>query len=405
MKSLQNLLLFSALMLSLLMFSCKEDLPPDPDPNPNTTLDGLFVYGTNTVATEAGSPASKVELAVLDPGKGAMVDDVPGIYGKFLHIGANGSLQLTFAEDQVATQYGTSGGGSLDSATSVGGSVNDLVIHGSLVENADPIQVTNEGLYYLYVDMNRKKFILMEVKANIIGDATDLQWDAGTPLALKSSDTLQTVFEATGINLVGASGYRYRFNDGWHVFDDDQIVTLSSLGVPDYAAAWSTGINEIGYYLDNAPQKESGIFTITLTYDAKTATWSETKTKTGDPLRDYSNVKFGLFGNAYYVMDSVEGAWDAIHHSKLPTQDNTNAYTWTWTQELIQNRSFVLREDATDGVWITYSETQRTGSAFTDDSIIQEAGQDNFFVVTGGTYTITFTINANDGSRELRIEP
>jgi hypothetical protein len=270
------------------------------------------------------------------------------------------------------------------------------------VDKGPAIKVTNAGLYYLYVDINTETFVLMEVKANIIGDATESQWSAGTVLSLKSSDSLKTVFERTELPLKGASGYRYRFNDGWHVHEDAQIVTLSSMGVPSYAEAWDSGINNIGFYLDNAPHKESGIWTVTLTYDAKTATWTEVKTKTGNLLIDYSDSRFGWFGNAYYVSGTIEGAWDAIHHIQLPVQD-TNLYNWVWDLELIQGRSFVLREEGGSGAWITYGGAAKIGEAFDDGSIIKENGQDNYFVAVGGNYRITFTINAEDEGRILTI--
>jgi hypothetical protein len=403
-EKFRTLLLFVFMLFAAsIIVSCGEDDDPKPiDLYPN--LNGLYVHGSNTVATEPGNAASKVNLAILDPNQGAQVENMNGVYGKFIHIGANSTIEFTYVENEEGMRYGSPGGGSLDSAFVAGGVINDRVIHGDLVEGGDPIQVTNEGLYYVYVNYNDKKFILMEVKANMIGDATELDWSAGTPLPLKSSDINGTVFEGTGIPLVGASGYRYRFNDGWHVYADNSIVTMSSLGVPSYGEAWDTGINDIGFYLDNIPHKETGIFTITLTYDAATGEWNEAKVKTGDLLVDYSDAEYGWFGNAYYVTGTVEGAWDAIHHIKTPEKDG-NLYHWTWTLELIQDRSFVLRENADPGAWITWGGAAKLGSAFDNSLIIKEDGQDNYYVAVGGTYDITFTINAEDEGRILTIEP
>jgi hypothetical protein len=398
----RSLWLLSFAILSVLFVACDKD---DDDPIvlvPN--LNGLYVFGTNTVATAPGNAASKVNLAILDPGKGAQVPSLPGVFGKFIHIGANSTIQLAYKQDDVEKVYGADGGGSIDSAIVTGGSINDVVIHGTLKDGGAPIKVAKAGLYYLYADVNNETFVLMEVKANIIGDATQLQWSAGTVLPLKSSDTTSTVFEATGIPLVGASGYRYRFNDGWHVHEDATTVTLSSMGVLSYGAAWDSGINDIGFFLDNAPHKETGIFTITLTYNAATGVWSEVKTKTGDLLVDYSASEFGWFGNAYYVSGTVEGAWDAIHHIKTPVKDG-NLYNWVWDLELIQGRSFVLRENGGSGAWITYGGAAKLGASFDDGSIIKENGQDNYYVAVGGNYRITFTINAEDEGRILTIAP
>lgn len=389
-------------IVSSLFIACGDDDEDPIDLVPN--LNGLYVYGTNTVSKTPGNAASKVNLAILDPGKGAQVNSLPGVFAKFIHIGANSTISLAYKQDDIERIYGAANGGSLDSAIVTGGSINDLVINGTLVDDGPPIEVTNAGLYYLYVDINTETFVLMEVKANMIGDATQLQWSAGTVLPLKSSDSLTTVFERTELPLVGASGYRYRFNDGWHVHEDAVIVTLSSMGVPNYGEAWDSGINDIGFHLDNAPHKETGIFTVTLTYDARTGEWSEVKTKTGDLLVDYSGSQFGWFGNAYYVSGTTEGAWDAIHHIQLPVKDG-NLYHWTWDLELIQDRSFVLREEGGSNAWITYGGAAKLGASFDDGSIVKENGQDNYFVAVGGNYRITFTINAEDEGRILTITP
>lgn len=398
----QQLFLITLFAATLFTFSCKKDGDDPVVLLPN--LNGLYVTGTNTVASDLGNAASKVNLAILDPGKGAMVNNLPDVYGRFIHIGANSTIQLTYVKDGVGTTYGAPDGGSLDSAFVAGGSINDVVIHGTMLKDGPAIKVTKAGLYYLFADYNKLTFSLSEVRANMIGDATPGQWATGTLLPLKSSDALKTVFEATNVPLFGAAGYRYRFNDGWHFYEDNTVITLSSMGVLSYGTAWDTGINDVGFFLDNIPNKETGLFTVTLTYDSKTGEWDEVKTKTGELLVDYSDNEYGWFGNAYYVSGTTEGAWDAIHHIKKPVKDN-NLYNWTWELELLEGRSFVLRENATPGAWITYGGAAKLGSAFDDGSIVKENGQDNYFVAKGGNYKITFTINAEDDGRILTIEP
>lgn len=409
---LQQLVMLSLIAWASVFFSCKtEPIEPTPTPDPVEPSEpqlpiipnGFYVFGTNTVATEAGSDASKLDLAVMDPGKGSMVESIAGVYGKFIHIGAQGSIQFTFVESGIRNAYGVDGTASVDSAEAIGGSVKELVLNGSLIKDGQAIEVAEEGLYYLYADMNKLKFVLMPVKANIIGDATEQEWTGGTVLNLVSSDTSVTVFELTELPLVGASGYRYRFNDGWHVLNEDPEITLSSLGVASYADAWSSGTNDLGYFLENCAHKESGVFTIQLKYDAATQTWSETKTKTGELLTDYSDTEFGWFGNAYYVNDTTPGAWTDIDLVQRPIRDG-NLYTWSWNLELIEDKSFVLRENVQNGIFITYGSVNKVGAAFDNRFIRKESGQDNYYVAQGGTYTVTLTINAEDEGRTIRIE-
>jgi len=415
---LTYVLSLTLVLVLLAITGCKQEDPiiePTPDPDPieqpvkNVGPAGLYVFGSGTVADTAGAPEGKINLAILDPGKGLGVDSTEGIYGRFLHVGANSTLSLVFNEDTLSTSYGATDGGAKGLGTEAGGAIDDEVTYGALVENGDPIQVAEEGLYYLYVNLNEEAFILIQVKFNIIGDATEKEWAEGTFIEVASSDKEETVFHVLGLPLKGNAGYRYRFGNGWHIFgtDTDPVVALSSMGVENYGAAYSAGRNDIGFFLENAPNVEDGLFNLTVTYDAKNDSWRESKNRTGDlPVSSqYTDMEIGLFGNAYFVAGTTEGAWDDIHFSQTPTQVNDSLFSWTWTQELIQNRSFVLREDTDNGTWITYGGVERAGTAFTEDLIIKEQGQDNFFVTTGGTYILTLTINAFTDARSLEIIP
>ncbi len=72
---------------------------------------------------------------------------------------------------------------------------------------------------------------------------------------------------------------------------------------------------------------------------------------------------------------------------------------------MIEGRSFVFRENAENGEWVTYGGAAKIGEAFESELIIKEDGQDNYYVATGGNYDITFTINAEDEGRILNIVP
>ena len=86
-----------------------------------------------------------------------------------------------------------------------------------------------------------------------------------------------------------------------------------------------------------------------------------------------------------------------------PIRDG-NLYTWSWNLELIEDKSFVLRENVQNGIFITYGSVNKVGAAFDNRFIRKESGQDNYYVAQGGTYTVTLTINAEDEGRTIRIE-
>jgi hypothetical protein len=406
-KTIMSMLML--LIVPLYFFSCSDDEPSGPKvllPK----LEGFYVYGTNTVAAEPSEPSARMTLAILDSKKLPEIANKAGVYSKIMYIGANSTISFANVdENEKGTVYGAEDGGSEDNGLEIENvPVDDIVVNGKLEVNGSPIQVTAEGLYYVFVDFNEGDFVLMPVKPAIIGPATANGWASNVPLPLKSLTKEKAVFEAS-VPLKGANGYRYMLNaGGWHAYQrTDEVTTLTSLGVPDYQVAWDTGINDVNINIPDMPNKESGVYTVTLTFNflPTAGDWEEVKTKTGDLLVDYSADKYGWFGNAYYAEGTTEGAWDAIHHSKTPVKDG-NKYNWVWEMELIEGRSFVLREDKEEGgSWITYGGAAKVGSAFDNEDIIKETGQDNYYVVNGGIYTVTFTINAEDEGRVLTIEP
>lgn len=410
-NSVKKLLgLIMLLVIPAYFYSCSDD---DKDSGPKVLLpklEGFYVYGTNTVAAEPSEPSARMALAILDAGKEPKIASKDGVYSKIMYIGANSTISFANVDENgKGTVYGADGGGSEDNGLDIENvPVDDIVVHGKLEANESAIKVTAEGLYYVFVDFNEGDFVCMPIKPAIIGGATPNGWAENVPLPLKSLTKEKAVFEAS-IPLKGADGYRYMLNaGGWHAYQRvGEVTTLASLGVPDYQIAWDTGINDVGLLISDMPNKESGVYTVTITYDflPTGGEFEEVKVKTGPLLVDYSAYKFGWFGNAYYVSGTTEGAWDAIHHVKTPVKDG-NLYNWVWEMELIEGRSFVLREDKEGGAWITYGGAAKIGSAFDNGDIIKEApAVDNYKVVTGGTYIVTFTINAEDEGRILTIEP
>ncbi|WP_017731116.1 hypothetical protein [Nafulsella turpanensis] len=410
-------LLFPQLMLmlvaSVFFVSCSDE-SEDPAPEVLTPkMDGVYVFGSNTIADDALDPDARMSLAVLDPTQGAMVESMEGIYGKFMYIGANSTIQFAEVEDEVGTTFGAADGGSVGIGAEVGNyPINDEVIYGTLETEAAPIEVSEEGLYYAYIDTNTDQFVLMRVEPNIIGDATEGQWATGTPLPQVFLSKDSAVYEAS-IPLTGASGYRYRFNDGWAVYQDPNIVTLSSLGVESYGEAWDSGVSDIGFYTENIPHHEDGIYTVRLTYNAATGEWDEDKVKTGNLEVDYSAIEMGLFGNAYVTAPEDTANWEAGvdgYELHTPVVDG-NTFTWSWDAvDLIQDREFIFLENGEwGGLQIDYTGATVQGAAIENGQIVDATtvgGEyHNFFVAEGGPYNITLVIDGETDARTINIVP
>lgn len=394
------------LVLPLYFFSCSDD----EGNGPKVLLpeaEGFYVFGENTVAATPSEPAARMALAKLDPTKEPGTLNIDSVYGKYIYIGANGKIGFAAVpEDEDGVLLG-SDDAALVEGTEVG-SVDDMVIHGTIKKNGDPIEVAEEGLYYVLVDMNNLTFIITKVKGQLIGDALiEKAWSGGTLLTQKSISPTQTVFEATNVKMQ-IGGYKYRFNEGWHSYTDATMSTFSFLGELDYGAAWAAQVASPGYFNDNIPCFAKGLYTVTLTFNASEingegGSWTATTTKTGEVVTDYSATNVGFFGNAFYLSPGVPGEWGPQGGVKVPTKAG-NVYTWTWNDyELIADREFIIREDGIwTGVLVVWGGSTQSGDAFT--SKIRKATEgDNFYVVTGGIYDISLSIDGVTNAKTLTI--
>lgn len=408
--SIQFMLLLAMLLsVPLIFMACSDDEEKDPPPPPPKT-DGFYVFGTNTVAKLATDLEARMALAVLDPSKAPAIASKPGVYGKYMYIGANSTIQFMEVLNQVPTTFGATNGGTTTLGVDIGNiPINDMVIHGELLADGPAIKVTTEGLYYTFVDTNDGIFAIVPVKANIIGDATPLEWGGGTALPIKSSSVVETVFEGTSIGLKHGHGYRYRINDGWHAYESASVITLSSMGVAEgWEAAWAKEQNDIGFFLENAPHnKEDGVYTIQLKYTASSGVWTETKTKTGILQVDYTDVEIGFLGNAFYIGEDEPGDWVVPYDVKTPVKEGS-VYTWTWNDvELIEGNEFVILKDGGWGGGMSFlwnAGVVRSGSAFSENKITNTGDNENFHISVGGTYDIVLTIDASTGIKTLTIE-
>lgn len=410
---MRNLLLMRWMLMlfaSTLLISCGGDDESAPAvllPK----LDGFYIYGTNTVAASPTEPNARMVLAILDHGKEPKVASEEGVYGKFLYIGASSKISFAKVESEVGTLYG-SDDAEVGNGADLGYSVNDNIIHGSLKSNGKEINVTNEGLYYAFVNTNTEFFLLMPVKANMIGDATPLEWSGATNLPLKSINKDETIFEGTDIKLVDAHGYRYRLNDGWHVYYEENVLhTLSSIGVAEgWVEANAKDHNDLGFFLENAPHKVTGMYTVRLKYTASTGVWTEEKVKTGNVMVNYTDYNMAIIGSA------IEGtSWNGDGTGgfgmKKPAKSG-NVYTWTWDDvALIKDGQFIFLQDATWGKFLLdyVGATTVEGTAVTDGKVINAknapiSGADaNYGVVTGGVYDIKLEIDAAAETKKVTI--
>lgn len=406
------------LMLILVFgFSVISCDPENPGPNPPgdiPEMDGFYFYGSNTLASKSADAHALLPLARLDPAKSGGNTEREGVFGRLIYIGPNSTIQIAELAGDDYTVYGLPNGGELKPGIQLSfTNIASEMIQGILAPDEDPIIITNEGLYYVLVLKERKEIRLMELRPEIIGDATQGGWSTGTPIPLKSISRDSAVFEITQLPLKGSSRYKYRFARGWELYTGANTVTMTNLGNRNYEESISSGNNDIGYYSDSCAHIIDGKYTINLTYYLTGDKWKENKILTGEFPADYTNTEFGLFGNAYLNAAGDTASWRPGidgYELRTPTMEG-NTYTWSWTSiSLIKDREFVILENGEwGGMEISYSIADIvTGQAIDDGLIIDAAsvGSDlnNFYVATGGTYDIELVFDEDQETITVRID-
>ena len=376
-------------------------------------LDGFYVFGTNTIAASPSEPAARMNPAILDIDKPPNVADEDGVFGKLIYIGANSQIQFVKVLNKEGTIYGAADGGSVDIGLDIDNvPIDDDVVHGTLVADGPKIEVAEEGLYYAFANINTGTFVLMKVKPNMIGDTMPGGWDVASEIPQIKLSRDSAVFEATNLTLKGESGYKYRLNAGWAVYEETGVLTtLTSLGVVDYGVSWGLPTNDIGFYQQNTPHQTTGIFTVHLKYNIATGIWTEKKTKTGNVLIDYTNHEMAIIGTA-----TTGGSWNGDgtggYGQRKPTKAGT-VYTWTWDDvPFLQDNEFIFLQDAhwpPNHLLIAFDGAAVDGNAVTESKIINAKsapvnGPDaNFHVITGGSYDVKLVIDAATEGRTVTI--
>jgi len=410
MKNLR-LLFYGCLIMALPLFFIACDGEDDEPEILLPKLEGFYVFGSNTVAATPSEPNARMKRAILDPSKVPNVENQEGVYGKFMYIGANSTIQFAEVIGEEGTVYGDDGGGEVDNGLDVGNvPIDDDVIHGTLEADGDPIEIADEGLYYVFANANTGFFVIARVRANIIGDATPGMWATATDLPQVKLSKDSAVFEITGLTLKGATGYRYRLNNGWHFYQEENVTTtLSSLGVLSYGDSWPLPANDIGFFLDNAPHQTTGIFTVRLKYIAATDEWEEKKKKTGNVVVDYSTYSMAIIGDAT-AGGSFNGDGTGGYGAHTPAKAG-NVYTWTYNDvPMVQDKEFIFLQNATwGGLQIDYAGAAVSGDAITGGKIIDATAPPvsgpyhNYHIITGGTYDVKLVINAETEGRTVTI--
>jgi hypothetical protein len=370
-----------ALMGIVSLTSCDDD---DDDNGPSTEVpEGVYIYGTNTVATEPGTAATKFNLANLDDSKGLKVKSQEGVYAKYVYFGNNATFKFSTNLAGKQQVFGIDGSVATVPASEIyenNDQVKGDVLKASAKIDGDDFAVAEEGIYYVFFDTNTNTIVAFKVKPGIIGAATPGGWGEMTELPLKSISANGATYELTDVVML-KDEFKYRFNDGWNFFLDSNVVAFTNVGKKDGSLNVEGG--------DNMKNEEIGVYTIKMVFNPTLDGWASTETRTGDytpPAKDWSTVSMGLIGSA---IGSWENDQDGTHTLE------GNVHIWTWASVALtvgsaDNRFKFRENDKWDNNY-GWGTTISVG-----DNLVREEDDSSFGVLADGNYKIIFKADVTD---------
>ncbi|MDR0871905.1 MAG: hypothetical protein LBN27_00355 [Prevotellaceae bacterium] len=390
MKNLRSVFycVLTVLVATFVLSSCKKD---DDKKGPVTVIeDGVYLIGSS-VASENITVDSRMQNGVYE-GEGFAATPRAGMYQSVLFISSTGSFKIVEVKGSDKINYG---------ATIAVDSEKDWAFSGDVTVDGSEISVAENGLYFVYVDLQadaKKIFVLKANEISVIGDGTG-SGSIDIPLTKKDDAFSKTKgeWEVTNVNF-RAGWWKFRMNQNWTYAIAEGVPAFTNLG-GDVADLTPGG--------DNLPDLGLGVYTVTLKYEYGKG-FSVTTKKTGEgEVVDYSNCELELVGtgvgagNPGAVADGSSWGWGNVLSAGKPVVTN-GVSTWTWANvELVGGEGFKLRTvgDAESGGVTPFSK----GAEIITSAPEGTSTSGNIVVTADGNYNIVLTINAAEETFSLVI--
>jgi len=380
-----NLFLCVATAAMVAFTSCNND-----DDGPTISVeDGVYLYGTS-VASEVIADDCKMQPGWIE--KGFDSELRTGLYQDVLMISKTGNFIIEEVKGATRTKYG---------ATLAVDPDKSWASSGNVVKDGAAITVADDGLYFVYLDLQATSKKIFVLKANEIGLIGDGVGSSGSNIPLTKKDAFSKAngeWEATNVTFQ-TGWWKIRKHDNWTYTIAENVNVLTNLG-----GTLSNPFPGGG----NFPDVPRGKYTVNLKYEYGKG-FALTTTKTGDvAMTNYSNCELELVGsgvdesNPNAIPDVAWGGWGHVLSAGKPTVAGT-VYTWTWNSVTLKAEGFKIRTinaEASGGV-NSFDLGYGVVDAAASPGIVEDGG--NIKASVAGNYKIVLTINADTDARRIVI--
>ena len=383
MKHLYKYLLF---LLLPLLANCND--------NENWTIvtdvqPGVYISGSATIYS-GEAPASALKVIPLD----GDVKEMPELVGIYTWLKASGDFTISMAAElNQVVKYGN--GGEVKKA--------DNIIVYKLTQDAAPLKVAKDGLYYVVVNTALKEVNVLPVNYGVIGAATPKGWDGETPFGAPSFDDRLTV-TWTGKTNMTPGGYKFRHGGDWgnhvNVSAGKTAKVFTDLGnFGKSQAPLVEGLSQVKPGGPDFTTEFGGEFQFTIQYNLRSRAFNAMYKLIGGPV-----VPPKYPEKMYLVGDATAYGWDtpgtkaAAEMHKLAGGGNNVGIYWKILY-LEAGKGFKLSNanwGNTNLGFAEITEFDKDGAAVTDNG-------GNMSIATSGMYTIVLDLRNN--KKKLSVVP
>ena len=380
MKNIYYYLLF--LLLPLLV-NCSD--------NENWTIvediqQGVYISGSATVYS-GEAPASALRIVPLDGS-----DDLPELVGIYTWLKADGDFSISIATDlNMVVKYGNGGEVKKDASMAVY----------SLAEDATPLKVDSDGLYFIVVNTSLEEVNILPVTYGVIGAATPNGWDGETPMDAATFDGNTTITWKGKLNMT-PGGYKFRYSGDWgkqlNIEGGETAKIFTDLGNSGSAGPLiENAMSQVRPGGTDFSTEFGGEFEFTVQYNLRTRGYSATFKLLGEPVLPSEYPE-----KVYLVGDATAYGWDtpgsvaaAEMHQVAGGKDGLY-----WKNLFIEaGKGFKVSEANWGTVNLGYNEI----TSFDPDGVTISENGGNMSVAESGIYTVV--LDLRDDEFKLSVVP
>lgn len=298
------------LMAAMVLVSCKDDEEENPPP-PVIVLDGYYVMGAGTGATELNDNG----LMTITPNEVTKENraELMEIYmaveagdAGFNIVMVSGSSQKTYGP---GADFAEVAAADLDAEEPQNG-----LWRGTLEETADKFTVPEDGLYHITFDSELMIVAMAKVEWGTIGAATPGGWSGSTEMPMGAFDKNSITFEIDEITLL-ENEFKFRYSNGWKIILDADFDNGTATAGLKVNTNFGGAVDALVVGGDNIANDEYAVYKLTMKWELGVGHTAEMEwVKEAEPLATYPDTMYVVGAGTAYGWDAPGTYLDAMMH-------------------------------------------------------------------------------------------